>query len=295
MGIWLVLFAYGMFAIVDISAKWLILAGIPALQVVMARYAGHFAACVVDIPHARAPLELLRCNRKLFLSLRAVFLILATVFNFLSLKFIPLSLASTIFFSAPIMVCALSYPLLGERVGYWRWSAITVGFIGVVIVIQPFDAEFHPAVFLSLMAALGFALYSIMTRQLSGEISIAAMQFSVGAIGVLALGYFGIAAWQSPDTQLGWLLIIGIGVIAWFGHNMLVVAHIFLPPHIIMPFAYSFILYVGIGDYFIFNNIPSLHTIIGAVIITISGLFILYRQYKLSQSNNPPNYEVKIP
>ncbi len=283
-GIWIVIVAYGTFAIVDTSAKWLVLAGIPALQAVLARYFGHFVMSLAHLSRTEKMREIIFCPKKLLIILRSSLLVAATILHFIALKYLPISLTATIFFSAPIMICMLSYPLLGERVGPWRWSAIIYGFIGVIIAIQPYDADFHPATILSLFSALGFALYSILTRRLANVASTQSMQFYTGAIGTIALLYFGVTDWQSPDGRLEWILLIAIGVIAWIGHNLLTNAHKFAPPHILMPFVYLQIIFLGCSDYFIFETTPSRHTIIGALIVATSGIFILYREYVLSRT-----------
>ena len=95
-------------------------------------------------------------------------LMISTVLNFIAVTYLPLTLTSTILFSTPIIICMLSWPLLGERVGLFRFGAIALGFGGVAIAIRPFDDSFHWAVFLSLGGAFTFALYSILTRRLAG-------------------------------------------------------------------------------------------------------------------------------
>ena len=157
--------------------------------------------------------------------LRGVLLMGSTVLNFFAVRYIPLTLTSTILFSAPILVCTFSWPLLGERVGLWRWGAIMLGFVGILIAIRPFDDSFHWAAMLSLGAAFCFAFYSILTRKLSGVVAIDTMQFYSGFVGTLILAPFAIAEWQSPAGAFGWIVMILMGVLGWLGHQLLTQAH----------------------------------------------------------------------
>ena len=140
LGISLMVSAYLMFAVLDSSAKWLVVAGLSALQVSFIRYAGHFLISLALIGGGGLTLARFRTAHPFLVLLRGTLLMLTTVLNFMALKYLPLTLTSTIMFSAPIIVCALSGVFLGERVGLWRWSAIVAGFLGILVAIRPFDA-----------------------------------------------------------------------------------------------------------------------------------------------------------
>ena len=100
--------------------------------------------------------------------LRSIFLFSSTVCNFMALKFLPITVTTTIAFAGPIAVTLLAIPILGERVGLRRILAVCVGFLGVLVVIQPWGTEFHPAMFFSLAALVLASMYFIMTRMLAG-------------------------------------------------------------------------------------------------------------------------------
>src|SRR4029079_6031257 len=97
-------------------------------------------------------------------SIRAVALLGSTLLNFAALSFLPLTMTAAIMFSAPLWICLLSIPLLGEKVGRRRWAAMAVGFCGILIVARPWTGHLHPAILLCLAAALCASLYSILTR-----------------------------------------------------------------------------------------------------------------------------------
>ena len=183
----LVLFAYLLFSFIDTGAKFLGLAGIPALQLAFMRFAGHFVISTSVVLSSGQGFDSFSSPRAGLTILRGGCLLGATVTNFVAIKFIPLTLTSTILFLAPLIICGLSWPLLGQRVGWLRITAILVGFVGIVIAIRPFGVSFHPAVFLSLMSALFFALYQIVTRILAGSVATDTMQFYTGFVGSVAL------------------------------------------------------------------------------------------------------------
>ena len=163
------------FTFIDSSAKWLILAGLPALQVVFARYAGHFiVSLLLFLP--RDGLGLFRTANPGKQLLRAILLAGGTILNFTALFYLPITVTTTIMFAGPIVVTLLAIPVLGERVGLHRIAAVCAGFVGVIVVMQPWGTGFHPAMFLSIGALTFASGYFIMTRMLAGVESNATSQ-----------------------------------------------------------------------------------------------------------------------
>ncbi|WP_029063213.1 DMT family transporter [Labrenzia sp. DG1229] len=280
-GILLILVAYLLFACIDTSSKWLGILGLGALQLAFMRYFGHFVISMGLFAASEFDFRQLRCEKIWLVLVRGALLTASTVFNFAALRYLPLTLTSTILFSAPIMVCVLSWPLLRERVGLVRWSAVALGFAGVAIAVKPFDDEFHIAVFMSLTAAFCFALYSVLTRKLAGVVVPDTMQFYTGLVGTVALAPFAIAEWQNPATGFQWSVLVGLGVLGWVGHQFLTNAMSFAPANLLMPFGYVFILYLTVSSYLVFEQLPDKWTVIGAAIIVLSGLIIFYRERML--------------
>ena len=277
-GIMLMLIAYLMFSCIDTSAKWLALLGLPALQLSFMRYVGHFVISTALLSSDGFSLARFKTPHLGLTILRASCLMIATILNFIAVNYLPLTLTATILFSSPIIICFLSWPLLGERVGLYRWIAIIFGFIGVTVAIRPFDDSFQWAMLLSLMGAFLFALYSILTRHLSGKVSVDIMQFYSGATGTFILLPFALWQWQSPDNAANWVFMISLGIFGWGGHQLLTTAHRFAPASTLMPFGYSFILYLTIWSFIMFDYLPDRWTIAGASIIIISGIIIWYRE-----------------
>ncbi|THH36258.1 DMT family transporter [Aliishimia ponticola] len=264
------------FAVLDTSAKWAAVAGLPAAQIAFFRYIGHFgisAALTMRDPD----------NRRLppqfgLLTLRGLLVAGATLSNFWILTVLPLTVTSAIMFSSPVIVCFLSVTILRENVGLWRWGAILLGFAGVLIVIRPFGAAFHPMMLLALMNAVFIAVYSLITRAMAGKVSTDVMQFWMGFWGTAVTLPLALWHWQAPQDTTLWIILGAVGVLGWFGHQCMTAAHRFATANTLMPFTYSFLLYLTVLSYVVFGHVPNFWTILGALVIMGSGLIIWYRE-----------------
>ena len=277
LGILMTLGAYFFFMLIDTSVKWLVLAGLPAFQLAFMRYLPHFIISTVLLLRKGMSWSSFQSAHLGLVLLRGFLLASATLFNFITLLYLPLTVTGSIMFSAPIIVCALSWPLLGERVGPWRWAAIMVGFIGVLVVIRPFDADFHWIALLNVYNAVSLALYSIITRKISGVVAAETMQFYMGAFGAIMLFPLALWSWTPPATTLDWWLMVALGVWGWAGHEIFSRAHGYAPANTLMPYTYSFLLYLAVASYIVFNDVPDGYTLTGASIIVLSGLVIWWR------------------
>lgn len=277
-GIVLALTAFLTFSFIDTSVKWLAVLGIPAMQLAFMRYAGHFVMSVLILIRSGSGTSMLVSDRPVLMIVRGLCLALSTVMNFIAIQYLPLTLTSTILFLAPIIVCAVSWPLLGERVGIWRFLAILVGFGGVLIAIQPTGSEFHWSIFASLLAAIFFAFYQVLTRKLTGLVATDTLQFYTGFVGTALLLPFAIFLWKSPETVFGWTVLCGLGLFGFLGHEFLTRSYRYAEAYKLSPFAYSFMIYVTLWSFLFFGQTPDTHTVIGAVIVVASGLFIWMRE-----------------
>ncbi|WP_375229710.1 DMT family transporter [Roseobacter sp. S98] len=280
LGILMMLAAWFLFALVDTSAKWLVLAGYPAFQLAFMRYAGHFAISLMVTFRDGFDSERVRTDHLWQVLFRSSLLISATLGNFYALNFLPLTVISAIMFSSPIIVCFLSMTVLKEQIGPWRWGAILLGFAGVLVVIRPFGETFHPAMILPLYNATALALYSLMTRRLAGLVATETMQFYMGALGTAVLLPFAVWAWVMPPDLHGWILLIGLGVGGWTGHQLLTTAHLFGSANTLMPYTYSFMIYIAGLSWLVFDHLPDLWTVAGAAVIVVSGLIIWKREQR---------------
>jgi drug/metabolite transporter (DMT)-like permease len=278
LGIVLMLAAWLLFSLVDTGAKWLAVAGIPAFQLAFMRYAGHFVISIGVVARGGWSVDRFKTDHLWQVVSRAALLVTATLSNFYALHFLPLTVASAIMFSSPVIVCFLSISVLGEKVGPWRWGAILLGFIGVLIVVRPFGTAFHPAMLLIIYNATALAFYSIMTRKLSGIVAVDTMQFYLGLVGTLVMAPFAVWTWVAPASGWAMTVLLGLGVMGWAGHQFLTNAHRFGSANQLMPFTYSFLIYVAIWGYLLFGTVPDFWTIMGAVVIMGAGLIIWKRE-----------------
>jgi drug/metabolite transporter (DMT)-like permease len=278
-GIALMCGAVACFALLDTTAKYLNLY-MSTWQVVWARYTGAFLyPFIVSNPWTRPGLT--RTNRPLLQLSRSVLLLGSTVCNFAALRYLQLDEAIALIFSTPFFVAALSGPMLGEWVRWRRWSAIAVGFLGVVVVARPGAASFHPAALLSLSAALCYALYSISTRILARTDSNETTLFYSNLVGALALLPVVPLVWTTPSDPLVIALMAASGAIGSFGHYLLIAAHRLAPAAVLSPFIYSEIVLVTALGFLVFGDVPNRFTLTGAAIVVASGLYLLHRERKV--------------
>lgn len=270
----MMLLANALFSLTDTSTKWLLGAGFAALQLAFMRYAVQFSITSLDVLR-KGPARL-KLPRRLWgiLLLRASLLVGSTIVNFIALKFLSLTVTSAIMFSSPIFVCLLSGPLLGERVGRARWGFVGLGFAGVLVVIRPFSQDIEWAAVMMLLPAMGMALYSIMTRKLANNVDASTMQFVLGLLGTLTLAPLAATVWRTPTEPLEWGLMCALGFCAWAGHEVLIRAHKRAEANFLMPFSYSYIVFMTLASLLVFGEAPDLPTLVGAVMISVSGLLI---------------------
>lgn len=283
----LCLIAYVMFTGIDSSAKWLGLVGVSFVQIVFLRYAIHLMmVAAIHLPrHGRG---MMRTANVRLQALRALALLGSTGCNFLAVQYLPLTVTGAIAFTAPFFICALSIPMLGETVGWRRWTAIGVGFIGILIIVRPGTEAFHPATLLGLVGAFCTALYMLLTRQVSRFDSAATSQFYVGIFATLALLPFVPFFWSWPTTWDGWFAFFAIGIFGFLGHQLVTMAAGFAPASVLAPFSYLQIIFMAAASWLIFNQPPDMWLYVGAPIVILSGLYIWMRERRLSKPVSAP-------
>ena len=266
-----------LFTLIDTSAKWLILAGLPAMQVVFSRYAGAFLTVLIFfIP--RHGMGEFRSNRPWIQVLRALALLGSTVFNFLALRYLPITLTTAMFFAVPIVVTLLSIPILGERVGLRRFLAVLTGFIGVLVIVQPWGAQFHWAVFLSIGALLSASTYFVLTRLLAGIDNNSTSQLWTNGLATLALAPIALQNAVWPESTLNMLVFLFIGFLGGVSHILATLAFRLAQASVLAPVTYVQVIYATAVGYLVFNTLPTIWTAIGTAIIIASGVYIWQRE-----------------
>ena len=282
LGIGLALCAYFMFTGIDSSAKWLGQVGISFVQIVFLRYAIHLVlVAAVHLPrHGRGMVRSRNLRLQFF---RALALLGATMCNFLAVQYLPLTVTGSIAFTVPLMICALSVPLLGEQVGWRRWSAIGVGFLGVLVIVRPGTDAFHPATLLCLVAALSTAFYMLFTRKVSSFDSAATSQFYVGIFATMFLLPVVPFFWSFSTTADGWFAFFAIGLFGFLGHQLITMASGLAPAAVLAPFSYFQIFFMAAASWLIFHQPPDVWLYVGAPIVIGSGFYIWLRERNLAK------------
>jgi len=210
-------------------------------------------------------------------AVRSVLAIGAMFGFFYGLARMPLVNALTLGYTAPLIVTALSAIFLGDDVGWRRWTAVVIGFAGVLVMLRPGRGELSFAAVAVLIAAFCYACQAITARRLGGTESTLSLSFYV-VVGPLAVSFafFDSESWLTPDLQ-GWILIVGAAtcsVVAWVGF---INGYRAVSPAILAPLEYSALVGGAIAGFMIWNEVPDRWVVIGAMIIISSGVFVMYR------------------
>lgn len=253
------------------------------LMIVMIRY-WFFAAFVIAIARRqagsiRAAAATKQPALQIFRGLLLAFEICVMVQGFVLLGLVE---SHAIFASYPLLVAALSGPILGEAVGWRRWAAIGVGFVGVLIILQPGITVFAPAAIVPLAAALMFALYSLLTRYAARKDSAATSFFWTGTTGAVLLTLIGIWFWE-PLTGPDWIWMGALCISGATGHYLLIKCYEVAEASAVQPFAYLQLVFASALGITIFGEVLELHVAIGAGIVIASGLFTVWRARKATK------------
>jgi len=279
--LWMLLTMF-LFVAMDGIAKYLVQT-YPVVQVVWARYTFHVALLIVWIG-ARLP-RLVVTHRPGLQLIRSLLLLLTTAFYFLALSIIPLAEGSAIMMISPLLVTALSMPLLGEHVGPRRWAGVAAGFVGAMLIIRPGSEMMQAASFLALGAACCNGLYHICTRILSQSEHVLTTLVYSASLGALASALAVPFFWVAPDAW-GWFLMVAIGLLGGLSHFALIKAFAAAPAATVAPFTYTNLLWATLIGYLAFSALPDGLTVLGATIIAVSGIYIFHREHVQRQGTN---------
>ena len=276
LGIWLMVATTFVFALQDGISRYL--AGeYNVWMVVMIRY-WFFAAFVVALA-ARKPGGLARAARTSQPLVQiARGLLLALEVGVMVTAFVVLGLVEShaVFTSYPLLVAALSGPVLGEKVGWRRWSAIGIGFVGVLIILQPGVKVFSPAALVQLLAAFMFALYGLLTRYAARRDSATTSFFWTGTVGAVAATLIGAWFWE-PMTAPDWGWMLALCGMAALGHWLLIRAYDVAEASAVQPFAYLQLVFASAVGITVFGERLEWNVALGAGLVVAAGLFTLWR------------------
>jgi drug/metabolite transporter (DMT)-like permease len=205
--------------------------------------------------------------------------ICVTVLAFVLLGLIP---THAIFASFPLIIAALSGPVLGEKVGPRRWAAIAVGFVGILIILRPGFAVFAPEALVALLAALLWAAYGLMTRYAARRDTAATSFFWTGTVGAVGMTAVGLWFWE-PMTRPDWAWMGVLCVTGAFGHWLLIRCYEVVEASTVQPFAYLQLVFVTLIAIPVFGEVVELNVAIGATIVIGAGLFTAYRERQVAR------------
>ena len=279
----LLILTYSFFAVVsDTCAKSLAFVA-TVTQVVWGRFFFHALALLIIL----GPSKLLYLSKTSNLKLQCIrsFMMIATAFFFFSgINAVDLATAHSIFFITPILVTVLSIPILGERIGLRRILGVCAGFSGALVILRPGFDHVPPEALYFVVAAITAAIYQITTRQLGKLDHAYTTLFYTAVFGTILSSLIVWAYWQ-PLEIVYWALMIALGFSAALGHFFLIRAFQAAPVSALMPFSYFSFIWALIIGYLLFNELPDKQTILGAGIIMGSGIYIYFREKKISTNS----------
>jgi drug/metabolite transporter (DMT)-like permease len=275
-GIGLVSCCFMLFTVLDGTAKWLV-GSMPVLMVVWLRFVTHAVfATLLLYPIKRN--SLFRTQHLKWHAARALMFMLMTGMNFWALQYLQLTVTASIFFTVPIIIALFSAWMLKEKLDAARWIAIVAGFGGVLVIVHPWSAEFHPAMLLAIGNAFFYAAFNLMTRHLAAYDPPETIQYLPALGAAIGLTPFAIAVWEWPGGTLEWILACLLGVLGGLGHYLLALAHRYASASILAPFLYQQVIYMALFGYLVFGDVPSTHVWAGAALVIASGLYLFFRE-----------------
>ena len=270
------------FSTLDATAKYLV-RDHSLFLIVWARYAGQMLV-VTPIAWHRGGTGFWRTRHLGVQLVRSLCLVVATACFFGALRFLPLAEGSAISFLAPMFAIVLSMPVLGERPTHARWAAAIAGFAGILILVRPGSAVFHPATGLLVLAAITNALYQLLTRKLPNDTPYTTLFYTalVGTVGFsLALPF---ADTPSAVTLRDALFFVLLGLLAGVGHWMLISAFLMAPASLIAPFTYLQMIWATLYGYLIFGQLPDGLSALGMAVIVASGVALVLHERRMAAS-----------
>ncbi|UWP89273.1 DMT family transporter [Aliiroseovarius crassostreae] len=275
LGIWLMVATTFVFALQDGISRHL--AGeYNVWMVVMIRY-WFFAGFVVWLTRRSGGLHRVLKPTKPFLQIfRGALLALEICVTVLAFTLLGLVESHAVFACYPLLVAALSGPVLGEHVGWRRWAAIGVGFLGILIILKPGFGVFAPAAVVPLLGAGMFALYGLLTRYAARFDSTQTSFFWTGVTGAVVMTVIGAGFWE-PMSRGDWIWMGTLCLTGVLGHWLLIKCYEVAEASAVQPFAYLQLVFVAILGVAVFDEQIELNVIFGAAVVVAAGVFTLQR------------------
>ena len=262
-------------SLLNVGLKWLS-DGYPAVELTFLRCLFGFVP-ILFVVRGAGGVRTLRTHRPIGHFVRAAFWCGSFILGFLSLKFLPLAEAVSLSFLAPIFMTALSVPMLGERVGVHRWSAVIVGFVGVLIMARPSGQFVQLGTAFGIASALCSALGALSVRQLTRTETTAAITCYMHVFAALILAVALPFAWVTPTWPAA-LMILAIGLLGGTAQYLSTHSLSCAPAAAIAPFNYTQIIWAVILGYVIWGDLPGVSLVVGVALVIGSGVYICVRE-----------------
>ncbi len=258
------------FASMDAMTKFLV-RDLPVFQTLWIRYM-IFAVFALLIARPLGIRRTMRSKRPFMQAARGVLALVESFVFVLAFHYLPLAETHAVGAASPLIVIALSVPLLREKAGLHRWLAVIVGFVGVMLIIRPGFESISLPLLLPLLGAFLWGLYQILVRLVSrGDRPETTLLWSAFS-GLIVVSCIAPFHWQAPDS-LAWLLLIGVGILGSLSHYALIKALDFAEAGAMQPFSYMLLVWATVMGAIVFGDIPAAWTILGACLIVASGLY----------------------
>jgi drug/metabolite transporter (DMT)-like permease len=277
-----------MFAVMSALVRWL---GetIPVGQVVFFRSAWAILPVVIIYAWRRELMAAVRTGRPLGHLGRGLISMTGMFLNFAALARLPLVDATAIGFAAPLITVALAAVFLGERVRIYRWSAVAIGFAGVIVMLWPYldlarlvsgSAVTTVGAFLALGAAFTNAGSVVQTRRLTGTETTSSIVFYFSLFCALAGAATLPFAWVTP-TPAQLAALIATGLLGGIAHLLLTESYRFAAASVVAPFDYTAMVWAFVLGYVLFGEVPTIYVYVGSIVVAGAGLYVIWRERQL--------------
>ena len=280
---WMLLTTF-LFIALDTLAKYL-LQLYPAPQVIWARFFFHLLLAMAMM--GPSLLSGIRSGRPLLQHARSVTLLLTTTLFMIGLSTVELATATAIMFLTPLVVTLLSIPILGEKVGPRRLAGVLVGFGGALVIVRPGFESLSLGMLLLLGASFSNAFYQLVTRQVRHYDGTNTTFFYTALAGTVVFSAILPLDWQTPQG-IDWLLFVVLGVLGGLSQLCLIRAFRLAPAAVVSPFSYTGLIWATLFGFAVFLELPDLWTMLGALLIVGSGLYVFHRERTLAISVSRP-------
>ena len=285
LGIGIVIFGWMAFACMDAGSK-ILASSYPIVQILWVRYLLFIAVAYWLLKRKgmriRSGRPFLQLTRGLLLVIEIGFVVYA--FSKMELADVHAILAIT-----PLLVTALSVPLLGEKVGVRRWSAVGVAFVGMLVILRPGLGVLQPITLLVLLSAFMFAIYLVLTRMISRSDPPEVSLFSIAIVGFMGVSVVVPFYWRMPTNTLDSGLFVLVAVLGIMAHFCLIKALQLAEASVLQPYNYTVLLGAIVIGYAVFNDLPDLPTTVGASIIVASSFYVFARERKMRRRTPVPS------